>query len=68
MPTDDSEEVTVALGRSACRRNCKPVRPSSLPVHPCFLSSHLETTPPGSDNYPKSARLPGAALTPLPAT
>lgn len=33
MPDDDSEEVTVALGRSACRGNCKPVHPS-----PCLLT------------------------------
>lgn len=44
----------------------------NLSVHPPACSpvstSHLETTPTGSDNYLTSTRLVVAALTPLPAT
>lgn len=49
IPTDDSEEVTAVLERSACRRNCKPVRPSAclftrVSLPPIWKPLHLVRT------------------------
>lgn len=61
IPTDDSEEVTAALERSACRRDGKPVRPSvclftRVSLHPIWKPLHLVRTitprPPVSPSLP----------------